>query len=315
MTPTTLELAIVQTLAYADVFNFPMMADEIHHFLLGVSAKKVDVYTALNQPSTWLNEHIRSAEVNGTLFYALRIAASDIFEQRQQRQKVSSILWEKALYYGAWLGCLPFVRMVAITGALSVHNAAHLEDDLDYILVVQDGRVWLARLFAVALVRFVRLRGVTLCPNYVLSTEAMALDSSNLFLAHELTQMIPLFGYNFYEQMRELNRWADTFLPNAQKPFYPTREYVPKRVLGMFKKLGEWVLKGALGDKLEAWEMRRKLKKLSVQSEDTDEVKLDSQQVKGHFMSYGRMTLERYQARLVKLGLMPEPREQSSAAD
>lgn len=315
MTPQTLDLAIVQTLAYADVFNFPMTAAEIHHFLIGQHTKYSDVQQALEHPSAWLGEYMQVEMIDDEPYYALEIASSHIFHQRQQRKATSAILWQKAERYGSWLGRLPFVRMVAITGALAVQNVSSSDDDLDYILVVHSGRVWLARLFAVGLVRFAQLWGVKLCPNFVLSTEAMAQSNTDLFLAHEIAQMIPLVGYDLYEDMRDLNRWATEFLPNARQPFYPTIDQPVRGLWAMLKQASEWFLSGTLGDWLEQWEMRRKLRKLGGPLENNDEVKLDAQQVKGHFMMYGQLTLSRYHARLTQLDLMPHLHDQSSAAD
>lgn len=315
MTPTTIDLAIVHTLAYADVFSFPMTVAEIHHFLIGIAAPQADVRLALSQPSPWLAKYIQQHTEDGQTFYALWNARDHIFELRVQRLAASQALWPKAVGYGSWLGAIPFVRMVAMTGALSVHNASDANDDLDYMLVVQSGRVWLARLFAVAMVRAGRLWGVTLCPNYVLSTEAMAQTRRDLFVAHEVTQMIPLVGHDLYAEMRDLNAWATSYIPNAAQPFFTTTDDKPRGLIALAKRTVEWMLGGAIGDRLEAWEMNRKLRKLGVAEESSDEVELNAQQVKGHFMNYGQLTLQRYEERLVTLGLSPFAVESGAAAD
>ena len=62
----------------------------------------------------------------------------------------------------------------------------------------------------------IRDRAITLCPNYFLAESALRLSTQNLYTAHELTQMVPLFGLPVYQAMRRLNTWTDRFLPNAQ---------------------------------------------------------------------------------------------------
>src|SRR5207245_3973754 len=45
-----LERAIVQTVAYADVFDYPLTADEVHRYLIGVPASRGSVRTSLGTP-------------------------------------------------------------------------------------------------------------------------------------------------------------------------------------------------------------------------------------------------------------------------
>src|SRR3990172_11192340 len=107
--------------------------------------------------------------------------------------------------------------MVGITGALAMDNSAH-GDDIDVIIVTARGRVWTARLIVIGLVYAGKLFGDTLCPNYILSEDALALEQHDLFAAHEFAQMTPLVGFEVYQRMRAANPWVGEFLPNAGAP-------------------------------------------------------------------------------------------------
>ncbi len=312
--PSTLDHAIVCTLLYGDVFKFPMTAAEIHHFLIGITAKLDEVEHTLNHPSSWLSKRIISDTIDDNRYYAIHTRDANIFTYRRERMQASAILWRKGQRHSRYLGQLPFVQMVALTGSIALQNADDTNDDLDYLLVVQEGRVWLARLFAVILVRICKLWGVTLCPNYVLSSDALAQEPQNLFMAHEITQMVPMMGQDIYQRMRAINAWTATYLPNATHSYYPERDRKPRWIGKWLKRTGEFLLSGLIGNWLEAWEMRRKLRKLSSQMSDSAEVQLDKQRVKGHFIDYGQISLQQYQQRLVAFGLA-KTEEHSSAAD
>ena len=71
--------------------------------------------------------------------------------------------------------------MIAVTGSLAMNNYGP-GADIDYLVVTTPGRVWIARLLLVALVRFARLSGVELCPNFILSTEVLCLHEQTFLL-------------------------------------------------------------------------------------------------------------------------------------
>ncbi|MDW8299615.1 MAG: hypothetical protein RML95_09790 [Anaerolineae bacterium] len=289
---TPLESAILRTLLYADIFDFPLTEAELHHFLIGYAVDLQTLRVALRN-SERLAVYIE--ECDG--FWTLRGRAATI-SVRCRREAASQVLLPTAYFYGKLIAYLPFVRMVALTGALAMHNARHARDDIDYLIVTAPNRVWLARLLAVVVVRLARLRGVQLCPNYVLSETALAQEQHDLYMAHELAQMIPLAGQALYTAMRVENSWTSTFLPNAVSPFHAAAESVPCGLGLALKKLAEFALRGKLGDWLEHWERRRKQRKLMAQHGGQGAAKLDAEHVKGHFQDHGAWIRAEYARRL-----------------
>ncbi len=136
--------AILRTLLYADVFGFPLTETEIHHFLIGVSATPEEVQATLRN-SPCLAESVEC--ING--YYVLR-GRAELVRQREARNDASLRLWSVARRYGTWMAHLPFVRMVALTGALAMRNANDRDDDIDYLLVTKPGRVWTGRTLTVS---------------------------------------------------------------------------------------------------------------------------------------------------------------------
>lgn len=225
-----------------------------------------------------------------------------IVETRRRRAEVAARVWPRAVRYGRIIASLPFVRMVAVTGALAVDNVEP-DADIDYLIVTEPGYLWLCRAWVILLVRLAARRGDILCPNYFLSERALVLRERNLFTAHELVQMVPLAGLAVYHRMRRLNAWVAHFLPNAHNPpqkpgIEPYTEPAPWHPI---RTLAETALRTPAGRWLERWEMDRKVRKFSAQTDGHVEAAFCADWCKGHFDSHGRRTLEAFARRLQEL--------------
>jgi len=284
----TLERAIVQTVAYADVFDYPLTVDEVQRYLIGVPASRGTVRGALGNGRLVPTVLARSGR------FITLLGRQKAIETRRGRSAVSAELWHRAVGYGRLIGNLPFARMVAVTGALAMDNVA--DGDIDYLIVTEPGRLWLCRALVVAVVKLAARRGVTLCPNYFLSERALILEERNLFTAHEVAQMVPLTGFDTYARLRQLNRWTTAFLPNAAGS--PRKLSVVAPRLRRTRHVVEAALRTRTGGWLERWEMGRKIAKLASRSSDHAEASFDVDWCKGHFGDHGQLTLARFAERM-----------------
>jgi hypothetical protein len=295
--PLANDIAILRTVLYADVFDYPLTPDEIHRYLIGKALPFESILSSLNS-SLWLAQRIE--RVNGYYVAAGRVALA---ETRHHRSAHAQKLWREARRYGRMIAHCPFVRMVAVTGALAMDNVKP-DDDIDYLIVTAPRRVWLARAFAILIVRLARVAGVNLCPNYVLSESALAQARLDLYVAHEIAQMIPIAGYDVYQRMRALNNWVEQYLPNARP--VPRLRWDEEAHTGrsILKKFLEKLLSGSPGDALENWERSRKTKKFESQARAANSAALlDETHAKGHFNDYGQRALTDYEARCKLSGL------------
>lgn len=299
------EAAIMRTILYADVFSFPLTLDELHRYLICDYPISKNTLADIVQSSPCLKRYLHTQDN-----YMCLQTRSDLIARRQEREYLSANMWDDAMKYGQWLSLVPFVRMVALTGALAMRNPASADDDFDYMLVTTPGRVWMARGFAVLLVRVVRLFGRELCPNYVLAEDALLQQQQDLYMAHEVTQMQVIQGTTLYQQMLNTNRWSQAFLPNALALATPH----DKRRL--FQRGCEWILGGRLGDWLERWEYRRKTEKFSKQVDTPQSrAEIDTHTVKGHFEDHGQPVMIAYQKRLDLYGISAFEQPSAQAGD
>jgi hypothetical protein len=292
--------AILKTIAYADIFDYPLKLEEVHRYVIGVEASLEQVQRIL-QNMSFTASHLRSVDGH----FMLRGRAA-IFEIRQKRAQMAAQLWPRAVRYGRVMAALPYTRMVAVTGALAVSNVDG-SVDIDYFIVTQPGRVWLCRAFVVLLVRFIAAtKGDVICPNYVISEDSLNFSNHSLYTAHELAQMIPLSGLKVYQDLRRCNPWIADFLPNANG--FPLTGIWPSAVTGAHPlgKLAEGVLGGGVGDWLESWEMERKIRKFGTEEDESGEAAFCADWCKGHFDNHGRRTMAAYDQRVRALGLIHE---------
>jgi hypothetical protein len=290
-----LERAILETLLYFDLFDYPLTLDEVVRYLGGVCSTTDEVHACLVHTH---HLHGRIIEIDGYL--ALR-GRETLIARRLDRAATSDRLWRHAQRFVRVLRLLPYVRMVAITGALAMKNSA-AGDDIDVLIVTAPDRVWLTRAFAVALVYAGKLCGDTLCPNYVISERVLTLEKHTLFVAHEFSQMVPVYGMPIYTRMCAANPWIQAMLPNAlhRAPGAPDQQ--PGLIDRRLKRSLEWLLAGRLGDRLEAWEMRRKLRKFQAKlGRSAGDAILDHDHVKGHFDDYGEPVMQLYAERVAQL--------------
>ncbi len=302
---TTLENAILWTVAYADVFDYPLSIEQLHRYLIGMKVSSQRLQSVLSDGNL---ASYRMSNISGLFTLQGR---ENIVGIRKQREKFSDHLWTKASSYGQLIARLPFVRMVAVTGALAMANAQP-GDDIDYLIVTAPGRLWLCRAIVIALVRRAARRGDVICPNYFLSERALVFLQRSLYSAHELVQMVPLSGQGVYERIRQLNTWSNGFLPNAEGQ--PPRAHTSWETHGLqpLFTLAESALKSPLASWLEKWEMSRKVQKFQGQVTDGAEVSFCADWCKGHFDGHGEETMRGFSARLKELGIpgnFPHPQE------
>jgi hypothetical protein len=286
-----LETAIIRTVAYADIFDYPLTAAEVHRYLVGVPASLDAVQHLLSNKSTGMYLSYRQG------YYTLPERECTV-ETRHRREKVASQMWPIAVDYGLQIARLPFVRMVAVTGSLTVDNM-DAGEDIDYLVVTEPGRLWLCRAMIIQfVVKAAGQRGHTLCPNYFLTKRALVLSQQNLFTAHEIAQMVPIAGLGIYNQLRQLNAWVLKFLPNARGQ--PRQVHTGESPGGRASLLAETILSAPPVGLLENWEMNRKIKKLSqqAQSSKNSEIAFCAEWCKGHFESHGKLIMEAFSSRL-----------------
>jgi len=327
----SLEDAILYAVVYADLFDYPLTAAEIHRYLVGQVA-------SLEEVESCLAEHpVLGERLDTVAPYWFLAGREHVVELRRRREAFSQVLWRAARRTGRVLAMLPFVRMVAVTGSLSMNNAGSTQDDIDLLLVSRRGRVWFVRGEVLVVARLARILGIRLCPNYIVAEHKLELEAVDHFTAHELAQLVPVHGQSVYRRLLSTNAWLTRHLPNAWPLSHagtdgnPQSDGSPRplRFAMESRSEAEWTgmqseaerevgalgravqrafeaaLGGKVGDAIERWEYGRKVPRLQreVAASGGAETVFSPDVCKGHRHSHGAWVHERYYSRLQSQGL------------
>ena len=227
----TLSHAILATLAYHDIFNYPLTKEEITRFLIGEKSTLAQVYKEIEK----LVRQGKIGEDQG--FFFLKNQGS-IVKTRKEREKSSKYKLNRAKFYSKLLTLIPTVQFIGITGALAMNNS-HQNDDIDLMTICSKGTLWTTRFFAnVVLFPFKRkpqpnrlithsprfaseaghyalITNNKACLNMFIDEADLAISPQNLYMAHEICQMKPIWESDkTYSRFIRTNKWIRKYLPN-----------------------------------------------------------------------------------------------------
>lgn len=253
---------ILATLAYFDLFNYPLTADEIYLYLPGKCAQHEFDYLL-----RYLVIDRSVYKMGG--FYSLKNDYG-LIERREAGNARAAGLITIAKKLSGWLIRFPYVRGIAISGSLS-KNFADEDSDIDLFIITAKNRLWIARTLMHFLKKLSYLvnKQHYLCMNYYIDEQALLIREQNIYTAIEIATLIPLQGDTFFEQFYAANAWTRDYLPNKCMRL-ATAKTVKDSLL---KRLAEKLLNGPIGEwfdtrllkiTAERWRKKMQLKRRNI---------------------------------------------------
>jgi hypothetical protein len=245
-----IEKAILRTVAYFDVFNYPLTPWEIWKWLFWSAVEPaprfVELLEVLDQ-SPLLNQKL--GHTRGLVHVKGRL---EIVSLRQERYRLALVKLKKVKRFVKALRIFPFIQYIGVCNSLGLANA-RLESDNDLFIIADPGHLWTVRFLTTA---FTRLRGIrpsvtnradTFCLSFYITTEA--LDLSHLRYEEDpyfnvwLATLVPIFDpTNISAQLWSNNAWIHHLLPNATWRQLATQREVGKTwVAGLLAIFFRWV--------------------------------------------------------------------------
>ena len=210
-----LSSAILSTLVYHDIFGYPLDLSETANLLIKKKAGEESIARGLGS----LRVIGKVGANNGYFFLKDR---QKIVRIRKLRAKYSQQKLERAAFFAGLLKVIPSVKLVAVSGALSMRNSSK-GDDIDLVIVTSKNLLWTTRFLAnLLLLPFKRdPAGQKIsdraCLNMFLDESALSIRDRNVYTAHEICQMKLLWDRGgTYKKFIDANKWVKKYLPNWQ---------------------------------------------------------------------------------------------------
>lgn len=227
----TIEQACLQCVAYFAIFNYPLKASEIHHYL-PFGATPEQTQHALDK----LLQENKLLLIDG--FY-LPVNQPEWIDERNDGFERAVKLLNRSGSFARIISGFPYVRGVAISGSLSKFYLGESVPDIDYFIITDPDRLWIARSLLHLFKKLTFPFGYEhyFCMNYFVDTKALALQQRNQYVAIELVTLLPVYNRAAINDLIVENSWISAFLPNH--PGITNFDYLQKQRRQPFKWLAE----------------------------------------------------------------------------
>lgn len=209
--------AILTTLAYADIFNFPLKQDELWQYLIsdkGIQKKRFLQSLETIKPQVSFKDG----------YYTLKNKERTI---QKRIKNLGEVARKQALASKAAniISKIPTVQFIGISGALAARNIGP-EDDIDLFIILKKEKIFVSRFWMLLFLEMLGVRRTRnqknaankICINLLIDASSMrwSPEKRDIYTAHEIAQIQPLFEReDMYNRFLQENLWVQSLLPNA----------------------------------------------------------------------------------------------------
>jgi len=245
---------ILATVIYYDIFDFPLKAEEVLAYLVKLE-KPIDLKEiSLENIKKTLDQLVLDGRIGREGDYYFIDDKNYLVPLRIKRQNISAKKWIKTKKAIRWLKFIPYVQAVFASGSLALNNCDELSD-LDVLIVVKHGRIWLTRLLVAGMLSLIRARRRyfdkvapdKICPNHYITDKSLKIPFESIYNAQNYINLKPILVRNpkIVEDFFSQNSWIGNHM------YYPKPTYsntvTSYNVIGDFltfllnNKFGNWL--------------------------------------------------------------------------
>ncbi len=233
---------ILDTLAYFDVFSYPLTLDELLLYTDVRSSERTSIDITVKKLAKYRlgGQHKE---------YVYLGSCPSIVKRRIDGNLKANLRFRQARFYSMIISYFPFVRGVFLSGSIAKGFMTD-NDDIDYFIITSPGRLWIVRSLLTLFKKIFLLNSHrNFCINYFVDEKSLYIREQNRFTATELAFLVPMYDMGVYELMISENQWVRCFYPFYMPGFTgPLRNNYP-----LVKRISEYFMKGSMFDKLDRY--------------------------------------------------------------
>jgi hypothetical protein len=206
----TTQSAILSTLNYFDIFDYPLSREQLFRYLMYVKPERAEFDRVLDTL-------VAGSRVGCAAGWHYLPGRDEVVYKRQEGEAHARRLWSMAYSAAGRMRHLPFVRGIYLSGDLS-KGVAGTDSDIDFFIITARRRVWICKLFLTLFRHISRFNPhKLLCFNYLLSESHLELEERNVFTAAEVIGLAPLYGLRQFRRFLAHNEWVAGFFPRYRR--------------------------------------------------------------------------------------------------
>ncbi len=258
-----IRFSILSTLAFYDLFEFPLTNLEIYDNLWQTQCEIQDCLRILTE----LVKQKKIYRLQG--FFGLA-GRESLVNMRKKRYLSSYHKWRMIEKYRWVWASVPFIKMIGVSNTLGYGNAKE-KGDIDLLVITKKNRLFTVRLFLTfwLLILGKWRHGKNIANRFCLSFyttekfidfQRLMMNKNDIYLIYWLKWLRPIWStdINLAERWWKKNKWVENYLPNTMM----VNPVLQIDHLNWWGKFTEKILLGFWGDWFESFLAEMQLKKI-----------------------------------------------------
>lgn len=236
----SLRQAVLATITYFDILDFPLTIAEISEYLYGWSAPEEAV----------AEEVAQMPEISHLHGFHFLQGREEIAEMRKERAVQNAFLWKRVQRWRWLFSLCPFVKLVAVCNTVAYGNGTE-KSDIDLFVITKNGKMATARFFMKLFTHIFGVRAhhdkvaARFCLSFFVTEKTADLapiaHEFDPHLAYFVLTMKPIYGEKTYLRFLKINeQWA---APYFKRPLSPNLRHI--KVAPFLLPL-RWILESVL---------------------------------------------------------------------